>query len=705
MINIPIDEFSGVIQPYFDGGESYKGHFKYSLVPKYKADPQGSMKQSWDSVAITIAPNGTTTIETDGLNIDVSEYSRFRLFCAMAKEVHVKLYINNALALESDGHGKQARIDSTLPISVDVVNSIKYEFTNSTEYKNTISIFYLGVIDDAPRKKCPYTSEWEGFFVDEPSMEMYNEIMYTKEEIENIRKNKDNSIVKNAYESMKKTALEGMETEPEQYIRRAAGDFFRGPYPIHHMRELALVGQVEQNPEMLKMACRQALSIASCDYWTGDAMEVMPLTTWHHRSFTEEMLSVSVSMVIALAGNFLTWHGRNYLYNAIIMKGLPRLEADFMTMEYIYSCNQGVAFMSGYVPALITLSQQYPRYKMKIEMAQKLIDEMWKKSIYEDGSSDEGPQYWEYTIATYLELMKYLARYENKTLKEYVGDRLNATAEFGLKLIDTKGRMLYIGDVHMPGPYGRGISTSLYEITGDKRWAKMATIASRGFSLTADNETENVEASFEIPFSTVDSKGFAQACRNGIQIFTLSGPSNDTHCHNDKGSFIIYKDGEMVIPDIMLSYTNADSGRMHASASHTLALPVVNGETLEQKKGSGVAADVKKVTLENGVFEWQSDNTNVWDEKIVKSNIRTIVSPNANEYIITDEFEFTQELPVCVQFNYLDKNAFEVHGVNWTPETEEDALLCTHKEKKIYQLQLTSPAAKSHKLITKLTIK
>ena len=180
MINIPIDEFSGVIQPYFDGGESYKGHFKYSLVPKYKADPEGSMKQAWDSVAITIAPKGKTTIETDGLNIDVSEYSRFRLFCAMAKEVHVKLYINDALALESDGHGKQALIDSTLPISVDIVNSIKYEFTNSTEYKNTINIFYLGVIDDAPRKKSPYTSEWEGFFVDEPSMEMYNEIMYKR---------------------------------------------------------------------------------------------------------------------------------------------------------------------------------------------------------------------------------------------------------------------------------------------------------------------------------------------------------------------------------------------------------------------------------------------------------------------------------------------------------------------------------------------
>ena len=51
------------------------------------------------------------------------------------------------------------------------------------------------------------------------------------------------------------------------------------------MCALSLVGLVEQDANMLRMACRYMLSLACCKTWLTDPMEGMPGATWTGRSF------------------------------------------------------------------------------------------------------------------------------------------------------------------------------------------------------------------------------------------------------------------------------------------------------------------------------------------------------------------------------------------------------------------------------------
>ena len=362
MVCIPIDEYSAIIQPYYDGGDSYKGHNKYSLVEKYKCTPDGSLKQAWNSINVAVNSKSTTVIECNGMNIDISDFDRFRIYGLIPKNIRVKLFCNGELVIDNQGTGKQGFDDGNCKTSQTTVNTLRYEFENSADSDTSLSILYLGVISDKKRNKNPYTDEWEGYFLDNPNYDLFNENLINKEGLINLREKIKYEPYKTAYEAAKKIAFEAMEVEPESRIHRTMCPYHNGKAYLKGTKELAIVGQIEQNPEMLKMACRYALSLACCEYWCEDPMEVAPMVTWHHRSFEESYVTRDISVVISLAGGLFTWHALIFLYNMIIVKGLPRIEADFMTMEYIYSCNQGIVFMSGYLQGLITVAKGYSLY-------------------------------------------------------------------------------------------------------------------------------------------------------------------------------------------------------------------------------------------------------------------------------------------------------------------------------------------------------
>ena len=67
------------------------------------------------------------------------------------------------------------------------------------------------------------------------------------------------------------------------------------------IENLAFVGLVENDLEMMRMAVRHALSVCHCEYWCESAMGVLPGATWHHRSFTENMYCKVISLVLDCA--------------------------------------------------------------------------------------------------------------------------------------------------------------------------------------------------------------------------------------------------------------------------------------------------------------------------------------------------------------------------------------------------------------------
>ena len=711
MFNLPIDDRTCILQAYFDGGDSYADHQKYNVLNKYKSEPENALIQAWDSMRVSIAPKGKTIVERNDFNIDISDYNRFRIFTMTPDCVTVKLYCNDELVLDGRFSGRIEKLDGNIKTTQKILKSIRYEFENSNENPVTVILHYLGMINDKPLNQIPYNSDWEGFFEEKPKSGLFDENLITEKELEGLKERIKEEPFKTMYEGIRKVAYKKMETEPEKLIKRTVANFFREPENISGLVELALVGRIENNHEILKMACRCALSLGCCEYWCADPMEAAPTVTWHHRSFTETSIAKSISSVISLAGNLLTWHGRNFLYNMLIMKALPRLEADFMTMEYIYKCNQGIAFMCGYVQALVTLADIYPRYKKRLFEAEELLDEMLENAFEEDGSSYEGGGYWHYTLITYLYTVYFLAKNKKKTLKEYVGNKLDKISEFGLSLLDENGNMFTFNDCH---PYSKNsmlVSALLYSITEDERWMKIATTSNSKMDFGANEllmvssvEFKETDARIVKEFKDLSTVGYTQVYRDGIHFVITAGPSNNTHCHCDKGSFIIYKDGKMIVPDPAGAYNKATTILYQNTDCHSLAVPVINGVKIEQLRGDGYMSVTKKASYENGVFEWQCDNSSIWASDVVKKSIRTVYSDKSNEFIITDEFEFSCPAQLLFRVNVMEKDTLKIEPLNWNPGEEKITELCEYADGKVYQICLESDAQTCFKIETKIIV-
>ena len=707
MINIPIDPSASILEPFYDSGDSYVGHHKYNVLNRYRIEPAGKASIKWDGLSVDIAPSSKTVMETKGLNTNVTGYNHFRLHGLIPTWVHVKVYCNDELVLDENGGGMTGYLDGDIRINHNTVRSLKFEFINERNLEANASIHYLGMLSDVPRRESPFNDEWEGFFADEPDYGIYDETLFSEAELEVLREKIKIEPYKSVYEKARQEAYDAMNDYPEKQIGRTVYKHHRCKVNIKATAELAIVGQIEKNKEMLKMACRNALSLASCDHWTADDMEIIPMIVWKHRAFTESYMMQHVCVVLWLAGGLLSWHGRNYLYNALIIKGLPRVEADLMTMDYIYECNQGISFMHGYIQALVTLSRPYPRYKKKIEDAKKLLEENYHNIIAEDGSFHEGGMYLNYTMRHFLPIAYYVSRYEKKSLQELFGEKLARVSNFGLSILSEKARWISMGDCGN-GMYTMMMPAMMYLATGDTRWAAVMkhtnTLTLLEMIIAAVINVPEGEELSASEFAYFPKLGFTRVCRDGIMMAIASGPSNDTHTHCDKGSFVVYKGGELVVPDVYAPYNYAEAVGMYKTSNHSLAVPFIDGEYVDQRRGKQYESVVKKSSCDNSIFEFECDNNEIWDSPDILTSKRSIYSEKPNEFIITDEFTFAKEGQVEFRINMALGAQIDVIPVNWEVQEETVIELFNFKNSIISQKKMLSKKLTSCQLITKVVI-
>lgn len=709
-MNIPIDDFSSIIHAYYDGGESYKGHKKYSLIKKYRSNPKNCLVQSWDGFKVEIKSENMAVIECEDIEIPTFENNKFRIFASVPENVFVSLYCNEVLVLIASGDGCHF-YDGDILFGEKYIKKIRYEIKNTNEKDLSVALFYLGMINDTKRQRQYFTENWEGFFAEDADYELYNENFISADELESIRNKIKVEPYKSAYEDARKKALAAMNEIPENQISRTNRKHHMSPRILSDSVVLAVIGQIDGNREMLRMACRYALSLASCEYWCADVMETIPTITWHHRSFDESYILYDISVVLSMAGGILSWHGRNYLYNMMIMKGFPRIEADFMTMEYIYNCNQGMIFMRGYLAGLLTVAREYPRYLKRIDDAKKIMEEFFAKSFEEDGSYQEGPVYWMFIILMYLECLYMLSRYEKKELNEYCTEGIMKTQKFGLSLLDKRLSLVTYSDSRLNKYYGYEVSALMYMLTKNEEWANLFNNMPKE---TATNINEILlSGAFNIPDSDkvfieeyvyYPKSGIVRLDRDNILFFAMVGPSNDTHAHCDKGSFIIYKGDTQIVPDCSDEYEVPEAIDLYKSRYHSVTLPIKDGEYVNQYKGEGYAALVKNASYENRNFELCCDMTDIWDTEGIKTSTRTIISDKSNEFLITDEFEFEEETEIEFKLNVSDENAVRVEPVNWTPKTSKCIDLYMKNGWNVKQIQLRSEKGKTFNIVTKITI-
>ncbi len=711
----------GIIEAFYDGGESYRENDKFSsLKANYKVTPEDAASQSWSAADVRIMPLSTVTLERD-CDIDLGRFDELSLRAKVVLGTSFKFIINGEEICDIEGKGDEMMYFTKLKDRH--IKNIKLIFTNHNDSIERNSIRYIGVrdtnfISDEELFLPATTPDWEGCFVENPTFEPETEAFVDKKDAEALREKLKTGIMANSYKGTKKLAESFMNAKPEKFI---------GEHIINHdgieayiaASTLSFVGFIEKDAEMMKMGARFALSLAACTYWCNyPYMEMLPATTWHHRSFSESYAAFGVALAIEFAGSCMTWHGKNILYDALIQKGLPRIDADFKTMEYIYHMNQGIAFSTGYAYALLVLAKRYPRYGKRILEIEEDVHEMIKNSVLPDGGMMEGPGYWDYTMQMYVNTVCAFARYHNQSISDYAAEKVESTSKFALIMANDKNQMRTVGDSKR---YGYSLVTSYFlaEITQNPKWMKFAeetrSKAEAGtgglflfYLIFGSNErfdVAEVESEDEV-FVTLPDTGYTYLKRGDDEFFGISGTSF-SHCHPDKSSFMLDFKGEPVLIDRgMCRYDEGIADKLSESRSHNMAVPVIDGIVRSQFAQHGYGATMVKSEYKDGVFTWISDNDNVWDKSVVLKNVRTITSDKPFEYIVTDEFEFSKPCSVLFNLNMYDDKHIEVEAVNWTPVKEEYVEhYADFAKTPVMQKRLWSSEGTSFKLVTRLVTK
>lgn len=753
MNNIKINPAETIFEPFWDSGESYPDHEKYSRLTPYEIKTGKHSKASvfWAGVRLQVSAGETLSMKR-ACELSIEGYDIFRMFASVSNRLEISIFCTidgkNTEVMRACGKGAAGEYDGT--IRGKMITEIELRFTNPSDASADATLSWLGLSDSERQKemeeeKSGFSSEWEGCFEASPKeAEPVLGIFFDSQGLEKIREKIKKEPYASIFAELKKRADSHMQDEPERYIGELAPYINRSfvrerdrdkPEYCKYMEDIAFVGLVEGDAEKLKMACRMALSLSCCKYWCESVMGVFPGATWHHRSFTEERIGVASMKVLDWAGSLLTWHGRNIICDAVIMKALPRLDADMKTVDYIWYMNQGVFFAGGLVAILTGLSKHYPRYEERLLEAEQDLITIWKNYVADDGGSAEGPAYWGDSFRSMVISMYILARHRKLPLKKYNPDIIKKSEDYAHCMLSSVGdgfSFLPINDTRGNGTYHPIIPAFFVQTSNRPIWYNMFDRLAKhsylpyGAELIMISETgEGGECEEQdTEFLTLNTVGHTMIKRTsdryGETHLHLTGGGLVTfgHSHSDKGSFILEVGGSPIFIDCgVCDYSSADTKEYAKPRMHNLLLPDVPG-AMQRVDANAKIGEILCSEYENGIFHYQTDLKSAWQEGLFEKNVRSVVSGDPHRFEITDEVSYREPTASIFNLNtYGDVNETDegflvsyqgikakIQTKNWLPERFEMRTVADGMGNPVTRLSLYTQKRTRMTLVTEIEL-
>jgi hypothetical protein len=726
------NEAEAMLEPYYDGGDSDHTKYNRGKLPYYTLSPEVSpfatIRQNWDGLLLTFQKGETPASLSMSRNcrIPVGEYDILRIFGSIPASVEV------SVRAELDGNwkdlGKKRGADPTgefdFPFQGKDLTGIEMTFGQVEAKEAGINLHWLGLSNKdreeaMVRRPKGFDGEWRDLLrekEDPGAFEPQIGIWFGRDELAALRVRVKSGPLAAFYGEMRRQAEKDLEREPEKDI----GVYI--PHPDRRwvrtrdmnredtsliMQRLAFVGLIEEDPRMSRMAARMALSAAHCEYWCESIMGVLPGTLWHHRSFTEQSYLKGCALVLDWAGDFLTPYGRSVIVDAMVMKGLPRLESDFKRQEYIRYMNQGVFFSSGRIFGLLALTHFFPRYRDTLPDAEKDLNEIIAAYIQKDGGTPEGPGYWSGTFHYGLPLYFVLARYHGKDMGSYASEALKKTGDYALSMLSVTGNGILtypLNDAHA-SLYPPELMAAFWRLTGGEGFRQVLAVelaqaageikAGKTLSIQpapelfmlAPDELPGLRRYGEAGYYLLPDLGMARLVREDPELgrvgfLLISGLADRGHYHHDKGSFILETGDEHLLIDRgIVTYSHPDVHLMGKPQYHNLFLPVFeDGIVMQKALRQGAFLDQSE--YRGDLFSAVADSTGAWDDKRVLENRRKVTSPSAREYLLEDSLKTSEaSTGIFILNTYLpcvregkavilkgERTLVRVEPEDWTPE-------------------------------------
>ncbi len=742
---IKINPAESILEAWFDGGESYEGHQKYAALTQYTVTVPNSVKaavkQGWCAVDVSIYSGAEAVTLERSCDLDISGFDRFCL-AMLPSNVRVRIVLTTDAGEFSaeKTYTENEKDELWGALSGTQLHKLRLEvcLADACAYGNA-ALVWLSLADSrclAQKEKPAYrfSPDWPGCFQKDYEIGPEIGIYFGKDQLAAMRQKVQKPPFDKIYAVTRESVYARRDFEPEALIEEYLINENRlmcRPGHMHRsllegLQDMCFVGVIEEDRELIRLAGRTLLSIAVTPHWCESFMGNLPGATWHHRSFLEGLACKRCAIALDLIGSSLSWHGKNLVYDAIIQKGLPRVEADMFTMEYVRHCNQGVVFNDDRIFAYIALAKQYPRYEKMLEIAEADFNDMVEKYVLEDGGSLEGPGYWGYTVENVAETAIVLARYRNKPVKDYVSPRLRRMADYILAVTCQRPegyRYMLLNDTYSHGWFNAYTLNFLYQVSGEPFMGGAVTQ-----SLKTDGGLENLLMVDSDPalenaappqgLICLHTSGFTclrQSTRAGqqLQLFLRSGKAYFSHFHEDKGQLLLFAGDEELLCD-----RGNSSAVGKKPVSHNLFVPEREGLPYSQR-ADGCDAKVLAAQYENGIFLYKTDLHSAWESGIFESITRTVTSQQAGEYVLTDCAQCVESTAMSQRFHSIfpiekqgdafvvtaPKSRLLISPVNYALDCYEikaDGKRVTGEQ--VYQLVLRFPKAKSHQVTTRLKV-
>ncbi|MCX5661271.1 MAG: heparinase II/III family protein [Planctomycetota bacterium] len=453
------------------------------------------------------------------------------------------------------------------------------------------------------------------------------------------------------------------------------------------MRLGALVGLIDEDPDLLRMAARHALSLAHCEYWFPDFLEAFPGSGFEQRAFFDYRWGTALVYAWDWAGCCVSPAGRELFAHAIASKAVGRIQETLMRHPYVRGCNQGAYMSYGAIVCLAALSKVWRHARDYIEPAKKALDETMETYLAPDGGAFEGVGYVSSTIGHALVAYQLLARMDGKSLAEVVPAKVLRSADYLAVMLSTAppaGAGINVADGGRPGstlypeclPYLARLAAGMGAPNGSTNAAPGTGIAAMPALLAAMLDRPLSQENFGTPgsafvflfgpepddlpapaarppvFCVLPQTGQLCSCRETpasgggaggvglVRLQLIGAPADAGHGHEDRGSFVLEAFGEEIAIDRgQMEYSDPRCGVIKAARYHNLLIPLDDaGQPTAQMN------PCRSATLPTGTGDAQRLRATIeagpaWGPGVARWT-RTITSHEPTTFDVLDEMDF-----------------------------------------------------------------
>ena len=281
-----------------------------------------------------------------------------------------------------------------------------------------------------------------------------------------------------------------------------------------------------------------------------------------------------------------------------------------------------------------------------------------------DGGCDEGPGYWGKAAASTFDCLDLVKMATNNKFNLFDEPLIKSMGEFIFKAYIGDGYYLNFADAvsktnHSPMliyRYGKAVGSSTMmemgaflakKTPGSLNMPEAYSLLRKLPELYYAKELINTKSAEPLisgawlPDIQVMVSRDQEESMKGLYIAAKAGHNQESHNHNDVGSFMVFYNGKPVLIDAGAGTYTKDYGKswVISSAYHNM-LPIVNGEV--QLTGRKYAASAVSYTSESQKNILKQDIAKTYNEDLgMRKWERTITHNKGKSIVIADNFEFS----------------------------------------------------------------